>query len=69
MERLNDLRYPPYTDKKLKFLEKIMTKGPSRRQFGLFLPIMLFSVIIGFILKVGLRIPPINYILKYFSDN
>lgn len=51
MEKLNGIRYPPYTEKKLKYLEMLMTKGPSRRQFGLFLPIMLFSVIIGFILK------------------
>ncbi|CAD5120807.1 DgyrCDS9365 [Dimorphilus gyrociliatus] len=68
MEKLNDIRYPPYTDKKLKFLERLMAKGPSRRQFGLFLPIMLFSVIIGFILKVGWQIPPLNYILKFISN-
>jgi len=54
MEMVNDLRYPPYTDKKQRFIEMVMKKkvrtgsGSIRK----FLPVALLGIVIGVVLKL-----------------
>ena len=54
MEKLNDFRYPPYTDTKLKVMDWILKKAPKsdRSMFLISLPFVLIGIVLGFIMKV-----------------
>lgn len=54
MEKLNDVRYPPFSDKKLGMLSWVLKKSPksqSKVLTTLFFPIVIIGLILGYVLK------------------
>jgi len=65
MESLNSLRCPPYSEKKLSWLEWIMRKQEKKSGIAGFLPIVILGVIAAFIFKLlGLQ----NYLPKSLTQ-
>lgn len=52
---VNSVRYPPYTEKKLSLITWVLKKNPkgSCSKVMSFLPIVLFGILLGFILRVS----------------
>uniref|UniRef100_A0A2C9K1W9 Aldehyde dehydrogenase n=1 Tax=Biomphalaria glabrata TaxID=6526 RepID=A0A2C9K1W9_BIOGL len=52
MDSVNNIRYPPYTDKKLGWVKWIMTKKPKKQGMLAFFPFVAIGVIFSFMFKV-----------------
>jgi aldehyde dehydrogenase (NAD+) len=54
MEKLNDVRYPPYSEKKLGLVSWVMKRSPksSGKVLTTFLPIAIIGLLIGYVLKL-----------------
>jgi len=51
MEFVNKMRYPPYSNDKLKKLSWIMTKQPAKKGIRAWLPLILLGIVLGIALK------------------
>jgi aldehyde dehydrogenase (NAD+) len=52
MEVVNNLRYPPYTDRKLNLLSWVMKKPAKRSGIASFLPVVVAGLAIAFVMKM-----------------
>ncbi|RDD38919.1 Fatty aldehyde dehydrogenase [Trichoplax sp. H2] len=62
MESLNDLRYPPYSAKKIKYLAPLLFKSEKKNHY--FLKVLIVGVLMGLMYKVFLNSSSIS---SYFS--
>ncbi|XP_070532678.1 aldehyde dehydrogenase family 3 member B1-like isoform X2 [Ptychodera flava] len=52
MEKVNNIRYPPYSEKKSSWMMWLMKKSPKKSGLSQYMPIIILSIIVAFIFKL-----------------